>query len=114
MLFIRLGAGFGFLAVALGAFGTHGLRGVLSLHNMDIFQTAVTYMMYHALALIGFGLLKPARNWPGFAFASGIVVFSGSLFLIVGTGNLNWGMVTPVGGVLFLAGWAGFLFEKIT
>jgi uncharacterized membrane protein YgdD (TMEM256/DUF423 family) len=99
------GALFGFLAVALGAFGAHGLEGRLS-----------PAQMYHALALILLGAMAAAL--PGFrvgvavwAFATGILVFSGSLYLLVLTGHWWLGAVTPLGGVAFLVGWAALAAE---
>lgn len=101
----------GFLGVALGAFGAHALRTRLSPEMLAIFETGVRYQMYHALAaLAAAGALA---RWPrrvfgvaGGLFLAGIVVFSGSLYLLAITG-LRWlGAITPVGGVAFLAGWA--------
>jgi uncharacterized membrane protein YgdD (TMEM256/DUF423 family) len=110
------GALFGFLAVALGAFGAHGLEGRLSPADLATFETAVRYQMYHALALILVG--ATAATLPGFrvraagwAFASGILVFSGSLYLLVLTGHRWLGAVTPLGGVAFLVGWAALAAE---
>ena len=105
-----IGALFGFLAVALGAFGAHGLEGRLSPGDLATFETAVRYQMYHALALILLG--TTAARLPsvrvraaGWAFATGILVFSGSLYLLVLTGHRWLGAVTPLGGVAFLVGW---------
>jgi len=113
-----LGAAFAGLAVALGAFGAHGLAGRISPSDLAIFETAVRYQMYHALALLLVATLAhsradlPARA-PGWAFTVGIVLFSGSLYLLVLTGERWLGAVTPLGGVAFLVGWAalawGFL-----
>jgi uncharacterized membrane protein YgdD (TMEM256/DUF423 family) len=107
-----IGALFGLLAVALGAFGAHGLEGRLSSADLATFETAVRYQMYHALALILLG--TTAARLPefrvrvaGWAFATGILVFSGSLYLLVLTGHRWLGAVTPLGGVAFLVGWGG-------
>lgn len=112
--FVIIGALMGFLAVAAGAFGAHGLRETLSEQDLTIYQTAVTYQMYHALALILYGLLargwQDAPSWPGLALLAGIVIFSGSLYLLVFTGVRKWGMVTPIGGLAFLIGWAGIAY----
>ena len=107
-----LGALFGFLAVALGAFGAHGLEGRLSPADLATFETAVRYQMYHALALVFLGYRTAARpvfrgRMAGWAFTLGILFFSGSLYLLVLTGQRWLGAVTPLGGVAFLVGWAG-------
>ena len=105
----------GFLAVAFGAFGAHGLEGILSADLSATFQTAVQYHIYHALALFGAGLLSlhyPERKLPKVSacfFMLGILLFSGSLYLLSLTG-MGWlGAIAPLGGVCFLAGW-GSLF----
>ena len=101
-----------FAAVAAGAFGAHALAGRLAPGMAAAWQTAVQYQAWHALALVGVGLLKlqwPARRSVGVAgtlFAAGIVLFSGSLYVLALTGARGIGMVTPFGGVAFLAGWA--------
>lgn len=102
------GALFGFLGVALGAFGAHVLEGRLAAPDLATFEVAVRYMVYHALALLivagPAGKLRSA-TLAGNAFFIGIVVFSGSLFLLLGTGFRWLGAVTPLGGVAFLVGW---------
>ena len=109
--FLFLAAGNGFLAVALGAFGAHGLRARLTADLMETFQTAVQYHFYHSLALLGVALLTlhfPAAALPrasGYLFLSGIVLFSGSLYLLALTGVRWLGAITPLGGLGFLAGW---------
>ncbi len=101
----------GFLAVACGAIAAHALAGRLDLHALQIFETAARYHMYHALALglAAFAMRgAAARTAQGAAcsFLSGIVLFSGSLYLLALTG-LHWlGFVTPFGGLAFLFGWA--------
>ena len=101
-----------FAAVAAGAFGAHALAGRLAPGMAAVWQTAVQYQAWHALALVGVGLLQlqwPARRSVGVAgtlFAAGIVLFSGSLYVLALTGARGIGMVTPFGGVAFLAGWA--------
>ncbi|MXY88987.1 MAG: DUF423 domain-containing protein [Gammaproteobacteria bacterium] len=101
----------GFLAVALGAFGAHGLSARLTADLMATYQTAVQYHFYHALALFGVALLSsqfPAAALPrasGYLFLAGIVLFSGSLYLLALTGARWLGAVAPVGGLGFLAGW---------
>jgi uncharacterized membrane protein YgdD (TMEM256/DUF423 family) len=108
--FLLIGAVAGFLGVALGAFGTHGLRSRLSPEMMGAFESAVRYQMYHALAIIMVGLiLGRLDGWmfraAGWAFTVGIVLFSGSLYLLALTGVTILGAVTPLGGLAFLVGW---------
>ena len=105
-----VGAVAGFLGVALGAFGTHGLRSRLSPEMMGAFESAVRYQMYHALAILMVGLiLGRLDGWmfraAGWAFTLGIVLFSGSLYLLALTGVTILGAVTPLGGLAFLVGW---------
>ncbi len=108
---IMIGSFFALTAVMAGAFGAHGLRNLVSERSLEVFQTAVTYQMYHAIALVlvallaGFGL---SRRWLGLAagfFVAGILLFSGSLYTLVLT-EIRWiGPVTPMGGVCFMIGW---------
>jgi len=100
-----------FCAVALGAFAAHGLRGRVDEHLMEVFQTGVRYHFFHALGLGLIALLAkhhPDSNrlrWAGWLMLAGIVVFSGSLYLLALSG-LRWlGMVTPFGGLAFMVGW---------
>lgn len=114
MNWVKIAAVFGFLAVALGAFGAHALKPMLTPASLQIYQTAVLYHFVHTLALLGYGLLartKVVNAWPGYCFIGGILLFSGSLYTLVLT-DLAWlGAITPVGGVLFLAGWIGMGLE---
>ena len=110
-LFVGLGATLAGLSVAAGAFGAHGLRDVLSPDMLANFETAARYQMYHALALVLLGAIAdrlPARvvNWIGWLFIAGIILFSGSLYLMAFTGLRMLGAITPLGGVAFIAGWA--------
>ena len=113
-LFISLGALSGLLAVTFGAFGAHALRGRLDDYAMGVFETAVQYHFYHALALVAVGLL--ALHHPhtallrssGWLFVLGLVVFSGSLYALSLTGIKWLGAITPLGGLAFIAGWACF------
>lgn len=104
-------AGNGFLAVALGAFGAHALQARLGAELMATYQTAVQYHFYHALALFGAALLSqqfPVEILPragGYLFFAGIVLFSGSLYVLALTGARWLGAITPIGGLAFLAGW---------
>jgi uncharacterized membrane protein YgdD (TMEM256/DUF423 family) len=109
--FAAAGAVLGFLGVAAGAFAAHALRSRLSAESLSIFETAVRNQVYHALALVAVALAydrwpAPQIAWAGVLFLGGVVVFSGSLYLLVLTGVRWWGAVTPLGGLAFLAGWA--------
>lgn len=110
-LFLAVGAAFAFLGVALGAFGAHALKDKVGADKLAVFQTGVQYQMYHALALVGVGILAWVRGasasltWAGWLFAVGIVLFSGSLYFLTGSGKRAVGAITPVGGLAFLAGW---------
>jgi len=111
--FIAIGALSGCLAVAAGAFGAHALRARLAPEMLDVFQTGVTYDMYHALGLVGVGILLARFStegsvWlsaAGWLFIAGPLLFSGSLYLLALTGTLWLGAITPLGGVAFLLGW---------
>ena len=113
MNWMTVGALFALVGVALGAFGAHGLRTRITPRDLEIFEVAVRYQLYHALAILVTGLtlwwrgldvsrLLTLTPW---LFAAGIVIFSGSLYLLVLTGKRWLGAVTPIGGVLFMAGW---------
>jgi uncharacterized membrane protein YgdD (TMEM256/DUF423 family) len=117
-LFIRLGAVAGFVGVALGAFGAHALRARLSADHLAVFETGVRYQLVHALALVLVGLLisrRPARLTiaAGWCFTVGIVLFSGSLYVLSITGTTAVGIVTPLGGLFFLAGWACLALAEV-
>lgn len=110
-LFFALGAVSGGLAVAAGAFGAHALKLRLTPDLLAIFETAARYQMFHALALLA--TAWAITRWPGlparaagWCFVAGTLVFSGSLYALSLTGMRALGAITPVGGVLFLAGWA--------
>lgn len=104
-----LGALFGGVAVALGAFGAHALRSRLEPRDLEIFETGVRYQMYHALALLAAAWLldKGIAQAGGAAwgFTIGTLIFSGSLYVMVFTGQRWLGAVTPIGGVAFIVGW---------
>ena len=113
-VFLALGAANAFLAVAAGAFGAHGLKARLSADLLAVFETGARYHFFHALGLVAVGLWLQVRPAPGvtvggWLLQAGILVFSGSLYVLALTGVRGWGAVTPIGGVAFLAGWA-FLF----
>ncbi len=111
-IFVLMGSALMFLGVSLGAFGAHGLSDYLAQHDyLGIFETAVRYQVYHALGL--FVVAWAAGKWPGsfttwagYLMFIGVILFSGSLYLLVVT-RMSWlGAVTPLGGVAFVAGWA--------
>lgn len=112
-IFIAIGALSGCLAVAAGAFGAHALRARLAADMLDVFQTGVTYQMYHALALVGVGILlarfsSDGSSWlsvSGWMFVAGSILFSGSLYALALSGTTWLGAITPLGGVAFLIGW---------
>ena len=117
--FAGIGAVFGFLGVAAGAFGAHALRARLSPDALEIFETAARYQMYHALALIAAAWV--ASRWPGsfahaagWLFVGGTVVFSGSLYVLALTGTRWLGAVTPIGGLALLAGWLSLAWAART
>ena len=111
-IFFALGSIFGGLAVGLGAFGAHGLANMLTPERLVTYETAVRYQMYHAIALLVVALALtqwPAATKPlqtgGWLFVAGIILFSGSLYLL-SVGAIRWlGAVTPLGGVAFVGGW---------
>ncbi|MBM4303689.1 MAG: DUF423 domain-containing protein [Deltaproteobacteria bacterium] len=110
--FLIVGSVFGFLSVALGAFGAHALKQKFNDYQMGIFQTGVQYQFFHTLALflVGVLFLKSPEvsllKYAGYAFTFGIVIFSGSLYLLAATQVKVLGAITPIGGVSFLIGWA--------
>ncbi|HEY0973927.1 MAG TPA: DUF423 domain-containing protein [Solimonas sp.] len=109
-LFMALGAVYGLLGVALGAFGAHGLRARLGPDLLAVWKTGVEYQFYHAFALLAVGLLLRQASgallqWAGWSFALGVILFSGSLYLLALTGMRGLGAITPLGGLFFLVGW---------
>ena len=107
---LLLAALFGFTGVGLGAFAAHGLKGQLSAEYLAVFQTGVHYQMLHALALLALAALWQRLGGrlltaAGVCFCVGILLFSGSLYALTLTGISALGMITPVGGLTFLAGW---------
>ena len=109
--FFIVGAIMAFLAVALGAFGAHALKNRLTPDMLDIFEVGVRYHMYHALGLLA--VAWATSRWPesnvtaaGWAFIVGIIIFSGSLYILSMTGMRWFGAITPLGGLAFLIGWA--------
>ena len=106
------------LGVGAGAFGAHALKGRLSPEDLAIFEIAVRYQMYHALALIALGLIATriettSIKVAGWAFVAGVVLFSGSLYGLVFTANRSLGMVTPLGGIALIVGWLALAVAMI-
>lgn len=111
-LFITLASLSGMLAVAFGAFGAHALKNRLDEYALGVYQTAVQYHFYHSLALLAVGVIALSQpqtallKSSGWLFLLGILIFSGSLYLLSFSG-LKWlGAITPLGGLAFIAGWA--------
>jgi uncharacterized membrane protein YgdD (TMEM256/DUF423 family) len=109
--FISIAAIIAATAVLLGAFGAHALKEKLTAEQLQIFETGVRYQFYHAFALLAVGILYKditgaLLKWAGLFFIAGIIVFSGSLYVLSGWHNLRWvGAITPLGGVCFITGW---------
>jgi uncharacterized membrane protein YgdD (TMEM256/DUF423 family) len=119
---VRWAAAFGAAAVAIGAFGAHGLKPLLSDYQILIFEKGVQYQFYHALALLAVGILQQknaAQPWlarAGWLFVAGILGFSGSLYLLACRDLLPFGVawagpLTPLGGLCFLGGWGALIFS---
>ena len=111
-LVLSTGAGFALLAVMLGAFAAHGLKAVLDSQQLALFETASKYQMYHALALLVVGVLltnprfsRSLLKLSALAFILGIILFSGSLYLLALLGVSWLGAITPIGGLALLTGW---------
>jgi uncharacterized membrane protein YgdD (TMEM256/DUF423 family) len=109
---IRIAAASGALAVVLGAFGAHGLQGLLAQNvTAAIWEKAVFYHFIHTVMLFVLAQRRPLKAGPWWCFLAGIVIFSGSLYLLAVT-NLRWlGVITPVGGASFIAGWLGLFIS---
>lgn len=113
--FAIIGSIFGALSVGFGAFGAHGLRGKVDDRMIDVWATAAQYNMTHALGLIAVAWIMSrtthvAAQVAGFAFVVGIVLFSGSLYTMVLTGQRKLGAITPLGGVAFIIGWLALAY----
>ena len=103
---IALGAVNAVIAIAAGAFGAHALRERLDARALEVFETAARYQMYHALALVLCGVIATrGATTAGWILQAGIVLFSGSLYVLALTGTKGLGAITPVGGLAFLVGW---------
>jgi len=108
------GAVFMALGVLLGAFGAHALKNILSPEMLAVYKTGVEYQFYHALGLlliglIGFHIKSKYLSWAGLFITIGIILFSGSLYVLTLSGIKAIGAITPVGGLSFVAGWASLL-----
>lgn len=117
-VWLLAGAVYGLLGVAFGAFGAHALRERLAPDLQQIYRTAVEYQFYHALALLALGLwagIRPAPllDWAGGCMALGVLLFSGSLYALSLSGVRALGMITPIGGLLFLAGWGLMIWTAL-
>ena len=122
--FLAIGAFFGLLAVLIGAFGAHSLSNLVTPETLQVYETGVRYQFYHVFVLLVLGILgsqlpsRPAA-WSGGLFTVGILFFSGSLYLITALKAANVivplavGLLTPLGGLCFIAGWAIFLIAVL-
>ena len=122
--FLLIGAILGALSVGLGAFGAHGLKKVVPPETIASFETAVRYQFYHVFALIATGILFEKfpdkwMKWAGNCFIIGIILFSGSLYLLTvmkatdSVGLSGIGIVTPIGGLFFMVGWLLLFFALL-
>ena len=117
-LFFAFGSGFALIAVVTGAFAAHALKSRLSPEMFQVFEVAVRYQMYHALGLIA--VAWASTQWSsqlvtasGWLFVAGIVIFSGSLYILSLTGVRWLGAITPIGGAAFIIGWGCLLWAAI-
>jgi len=109
---LRNGALLGATGVAAGAFGAHALRDALEPRLLDVFETGARYQLFHAVALLVIGALMAQRpshamTWAARLMTAGTLVFAGSLYALALTGIRALGAITPIGGVLLIAGWMG-------
>ena len=110
MNYLMIGAMSGCLVVVMGAFGAHALKEILDDYGKSIYNKAVLYHMFHSIALLILGLIntiqpKISLSISGWSFLFGIILFSGSLYILAITGIKPLGMITPIGGILFIIGW---------
>jgi uncharacterized membrane protein YgdD (TMEM256/DUF423 family) len=112
-----IGAANAAIAIGLGAFAAHGLKGRISPEMLLVFETGARYHMYHALGLLAVAWLSSERgaaaNLPGMLMLAGIVLFSGSLYALSVSGVRWLGAITPLGGLAFIAAWASFAFVAL-
>lgn len=100
----------GLFAVALGAFGAHGLKAIISPEMLEVYKTGVQYQFYHTFALLAVGILmnfnqSKALKWSAYLFMTGIILFSGSLYVLAISGIKVLGIITPFGGITWIAAW---------
>ena len=118
-LFIAIGAVAAALGVVLGAFGAHALKARLSPELLAVYQTGVQYHLWHALGLVAIGVVAvhlPASaplKWAGWLMLAGIVLFSGSLYVLAATGTRWLGAITPFGGAALIAAWLAFAYAAL-
>jgi len=118
-IWIQLGGLFGGLSVLLGAFGAHSLKNHLTQQKLDVFQTATQYQFFHSLALVLVGILalqageqdRKKINRAGIFFTAGILLFSGSLYILAFDGPRFFGPITPIGGLSLIIGWSLLAFS---
>ena len=111
-----IGAISGCLVVIMGAFGAHALNEILDDYGKSIYNKAVLYHMFHSIALLILGLINKLHpdiplSMAGWSFVLGIILFSGSLYILALTGIKSLGMITPIGGILFIIGWAMLAYK---
>ena len=117
MNYLLIGAMSGCLVVIMGAFGAHALNELLDDYGKSIYNKAVLYHMFHSIAILILGLINKIQpeiqlSMAGWSFVFGIILFSGSLYILAITGIKSFGMITPIGGVLFIIGWI-FLIIRV-
>ncbi len=100
----------GLVAVILGAFGAHALKGVITPEMLDVYKTGIQYHFYHTFALLAVGILmnfnrSRVLKWSAYLFITGLVLFSGSLYILAMSGIKALGMITPLGGTAWIAAW---------
>ena len=118
MNYLMLGSISGCLVVILGAFGAHGLTEILDDYGKSIYNKAVLYHMFHTIGILILGLINKIQpeiqlSLAGWAFLLGIILFSGSLYILAITGIKSLGIITPIGGLLFIIGWILLLLKMI-
>jgi len=116
MNYLLIGAMSGCLVVIMGAFGAHALNELLDDYGKSIYNKAVLYHMFHSIAILILGLINKIQpeiqlSMAGWSFVFGIILFSGSLYILAITGIKSLGIITPIGGILFIIGWV-FLILK--
>lgn len=115
---IVMGSVFAGLSVVMGAFGAHGLRDRLTPEMLQVYEIGARYQMYHALAMLAVGLVQVKIDHPmltvaGWCFVIGTVIFSGTLYALSITGVRMLGMITPIGGVIMIVGWAAMAYAAL-